>query len=76
MPLYYEDYAKDISPDKLKQELDEMHGGVERHLMAISKELDGMDDMAAELGLHHRVLRDATEKHRHDPNKQRWVHHT
>ena len=72
MPLRYEDYARQVSsPEMLEQELDAMHGGEERHLVAISKELDNTEIIAAHLGLRHREVKDVEVMYRYDPTKQR-----
>ena len=71
MPLQYEDFARQISPEKLKQELDAMHNNVELHLLAISKELDKLEEVAAQLGLPNRIVTDAEANHR-DPDEQRY----
>ena len=73
MPLKYEDYASKVDPrSKLDQKLDEMNGGVDKHLTKIARELVQLDELTAELGLKNQVLRDLEKKHP-DGSRQRLV---
>ena len=58
MPLRYEDYAARVPAGKLEQELDAMHGGVEKHLTAIARVLLDLEYIAPELDLHPSDLQD------------------
>ena len=75
MPLEYDDYSNDVSAEKLSQELDAMNGGVEKHLIAIAKELMDWEEVAPHLGLPHRFVRDIKEMHRNDPASRRCDSH-
>ena len=64
MPLKYEDYASKVAYRKmLELKLDEMHDGVEHHLLEIAMDLIKLDDLTAALNLQHKVLRQIQEDH-------------
>ena len=63
MPLHYEDYASQVSSGKLELELDSMHGGVEKHLVEIAKELVDWDYMAPALNIKYSYVQDIKAMH-------------
>ena len=72
MPLRYEDYATQVPAEKLEQELDIMHKGVEKHLVAIAKVFQNLDEVAVELNLQSSEVRDMES---YEPPKKRFVNH-
>ena len=73
MPLGYEDYASLVEPQsKLDKVLDGMHNGVEKHLIEIARDLDNLYDLAIELGLKARDLKDIKGNYPLDIRRQRY----
>ena len=67
----YEDFAQQVSSAKLDLELDSMHDGVDKHLIAIATELEDWQQVAPYLNIKHRVVKDIITIHPNDPELQR-----
>lgn len=70
MPLVYEDYSCQVSAAKLEQEVDAMNGGAEKHLVAIAKELMDWEQVAPELYVLPKDVRDIKEMNASPVNKR------
>ncbi len=69
----YEDYASRVNPRSLlDQQLDEMNGGVEKHLTNIAVELVDMNTLTPALGLKPNRLRDIQDS-RSTPSEQMYA---
>ena len=72
MPLLqYVFYAKQVPPDILDQELDDMNNGVEKHLIAIATELMDWESVAPQLNIKHTFVDDIKDKYPKSPVEQR-----
>ena len=71
MAYSYEDFAQQVSAEKLDLELDSMHGGVDKHLIAIATELEDWQQVAPYLNIRHREVKDIIAIHPNDPVQQR-----
>ena len=71
MAYCYEDFARQVSAEKLDLELDSMHDGVDRHLTDIANELEDWQQVAPYLNIRHRAVEDIIAKYPNDPELQR-----